>query len=213
MSDQLLAQAAKCFTASTPQRQTSQWMTRSGRFGPMSEVVCHNDWLPHNIVARDRGSDRLGHFVVVPARLRLGVSRIPSHPAHGLGHPAGLAPSDAERARRLALPCEAYGGDIDPEVVVDMAVRQLEGLRDFTVERARGQGSEELARHAVSSDKDAAYIRGVARLYPPAQAPPLEPGRQYGSRSTSPRVMLSELLRSGGEAWYEMLAVDGYYRP
>jgi hypothetical protein len=126
------------------------------------EVVCHNDWAPYNIVFLGRSivgvidwdtaspGSRTWDFAYLVYRFV---------PLACASHPGPIASPDAERARRLALACRAYGPEVEPGHTLDVVAARLDDLQAFTARLASTTGSVALAGNVELYEKDAAYVR------------------------------------------------------
>ena len=131
-----------------------------------AETICHNDFAPYNWVFRDRRlvsvidwdtaspGSRIGDLAYLAYRLV---------PLADPTNPEALLSTDGERRRRLKLACEAYGGDIDPNGLLDAVDRRLDELADFTLERAKAGGPAELFGHVELYRADADWVREFGR--------------------------------------------------
>jgi Phosphotransferase enzyme family len=127
-----------------------------------AEVVCHNDFGPHNLVFRDGAVVGAIDFDTASPGPRawdlahLAYRLVPlTHPASPEAPPAGVRPA----RERLAALCAAYGEEIDPRALVAVAVRRLDELAAFTRSRADA-GSPALRAHVALYERDAAHLRG-----------------------------------------------------
>lgn len=103
-----------------------------------TEVICHSDVAPYNVVCRD------GRLVAVidwdfavpaPPGWDLGYAAYRWISLTAPGHPDGRASTVDEQRRRLRLLCDAYGG-MAPSEVLAWAVRRLDDLVDYSDARA-----------------------------------------------------------------------------
>ncbi|MEA2229705.1 MAG: hypothetical protein QOF04_3335, partial [Solirubrobacteraceae bacterium] len=88
------------------------------------EVVCHNDFAPHNLVFRGRELCGVIDFDTAAPGPRAWDLANTAHrlvPLTAPGNPDTPATPDGERARRLALLCGAYGTRVVPADVLALA--------------------------------------------------------------------------------------------
>lgn len=112
-----------------------------------AEVICHNDFSPHNLVFDGRAL--VGDIAYLATRL------VP------LGKSAGHEATAAEAVRWVDLMLEAYGSSASFHQVLVCAIDRLRDIADFSDRSAVELGSPELARHAESYREDARYLAGV----------------------------------------------------
>jgi Ser/Thr protein kinase RdoA (MazF antagonist) len=135
-----------------------------------AEVVCHNDFAPHNLVFRgglpvaviDFDTSSPGPRVWDLAYLAYRLV-----PLTAPGHPETPASSGAARAERLDALCAAYAGGAaavrrcSPAEVLAMALPRVEELAAFTAGRARAERSAVLAGHVALYRRDAESLRDL----------------------------------------------------
>ncbi len=137
-----------------------------------AEVVCHNDFAPHNLVFRgglpvavidfDTSSPGPRAWDLAHLAYRL-------VPLTAPGHPEVPPAARGAWAARLDALCAAYARGsaaavpgCSPAGVLAMAAPRVEELAELTAARAAAEGSTQLAGHVALYRRDAAHLRDLA---------------------------------------------------
>jgi hypothetical protein len=125
------------------------------------DVVCHNDFSPHNLVFSP------DHRIVgiIDVDMCAPGSRIwdiAYFATRIVPLDAASALPDAEAGRRVRLLLEAYGSDESVVTVLRVAALKVADLESFTREAAVRLGKPDLQRHAEGYRADVARLRELA---------------------------------------------------
>ena len=175
-SDDLLVDVARAMrrvhdVTATLDLPTSGW--RRPALEP-ADVICHGDIAPYNAVCHDGSLLALidwDHARPAPRGWDVGYAAYRWVSLTPPGHPDGHRLSTADRDRRLALLCDAYGG-IEPLDVVRWAILRLEDLVRYARERANA--GDPFAQATIDAGHSALYTADAAWLaetYPDAVTP------------------------------------------
>ena len=123
------------------------------------EVMCHNDFAPHNLAFRDGcvvgaidfDLSSPGPRVWDLAYLATRMVPLTSEWHEGAGR-------EDQWPRRIRLMLDAYGGGISAESVVRVAIDRLRDLAEFSRRKAGQLGKTRLLDHAALYDRDAIYL-------------------------------------------------------
>jgi len=140
-----------------------------------AQVVCHNDFAPHNLVFRGGLPVGVIDFDTAspgPRAWDLAHLAYRLVPLTARGHPEVPASAADLRAKRVRALCAAYASagpgapeGCAPAEVLAAAATRVEELAAFTAERGAMTGSAGLAGHVALYRADAAWLRGEgARL-------------------------------------------------
>ncbi|MEP6843613.1 MAG: aminoglycoside phosphotransferase family protein [Pseudolysinimonas sp.] len=129
---------------------------------PPLEVICHNDFAPHNLAFEGGWIVGAIDFDTCSPGPRLWdiaylATRIVPLTAD---QPAGAAPADQSR-RRLQLLLDAYGSDEDADEVVRMAIVRLRDLAEFSSRKASELAKPHLLADAAAYERDATHLETV----------------------------------------------------
>ncbi|MGA7203619.1 MAG: phosphotransferase [Specibacter sp.] len=132
-----------------------------------AEVICHNDFSPHNLVFRDGAMVGAIDFDMCSPGPRLWDLAYFATRAVPLTEvtPSGAPGMDQARAR-VQLILDAYGSSDSWEDVLRAAIIRLHDLADFSRSKAEELGKPELLADADFYASDAAYLAGIAGFSP-----------------------------------------------
>ncbi|HEX4059242.1 MAG TPA: aminoglycoside phosphotransferase family protein [Galbitalea sp.] len=129
------------------------------------EVICHNDFAPHNLAFRD------GHVVGVidfdlcsPGPRVWDLAYLATRMVPLTTEPHEGAPGEDQWERRIQLMLDRYGSDLRVEEVILVAVERLRDLATFSRSKALEIGKAELNDHAALYDRDATYLEQTVPL-------------------------------------------------
>ena len=137
-------------------RSTGTWQSPSHE---PAEVICHNDFAPHNLAFRygrvvgviDFDMASPGPRVWDLAYLATRMVPLTTERHEGTA-------DEHDWTRRIRLMLGAYGSDIPPAEVIRVAIERLSDLAAFTRAKADELGKPELLDHAALYDRDADYL-------------------------------------------------------
>lgn len=131
------------------------------------EVVCHNDFSPHNLAFREGAVIGAIDFDMCSPGPRIwDLAYYATRMVPLTSEPPDGAPAGAEVRRRIDLLLDAYGRDagsvpLTVDAVVQLAIRRLYELADFSREKADELGKPELRDHATEYERDAVHLSRV----------------------------------------------------
>ncbi len=123
------------------------------------EVICHNDFAPHNLAFRD------GHVVGVidfdmasPGPRAWDLAYLATRMVPLTSEKPESAAGEDHWHRRIQLMLDEYGSDILVSEVISVAVARLRDLAEFSRAKAVELAKPELLDHAALYDRDASYL-------------------------------------------------------
>ena len=128
------------------------------------EVICHNDFAPHNLAFDDgrvigaidfdtsSPGPRIWDLAYLATRM------VPLTADHSDG-----SPGEDQSHRRLQLMLDAYGSAVSWAEVVRVAVIRLRDLANFSVAKAEELGKPNLREDAAIYERDATHLEGLLR--------------------------------------------------
>lgn len=122
-----------------------------------AEVVCHNDFAPHNLVFDDRHAivGVIDWDMCSPGPRLHDLAVFATRAVPLTADPPADAPQGAGVRRRIQTILEAYGSDASVEELLAQAVSGLRFLADYSREAAIRLGKPELTQHAAQYERDA----------------------------------------------------------
>ena len=123
-----------------------------------SEVICHNDFAPYNVVYEDGRAVGAIDFDFASPGPRLWDLAYLAYRIVPLSTDAADGFTTLERGERLAALLRAYGSLVTPAELRRTLVRRLRELASFSDRMAEVLGNPELREHAVRYRQDAADL-------------------------------------------------------
>jgi Phosphotransferase enzyme family len=130
-----------------------------------AEVICHNDFSPHNLAFIDGAIVGAIDFDMCSPGPRLWdiayfATRIVPLTSGTLPN----APRMEHARRRVELILEAYGSDATWDDLLRVAVIRLHDLADISRAKAVELGNPDLIEHAAMYERDARFLRDLRRI-------------------------------------------------
>lgn len=128
-----------------------------------SEVICHNDFAPHNLVFNDEGgiTGAIDFDMCSPGPRLWDIAYFATRVCPLTADPPEGAPGSEAMQRRVGLVLEAYGSDASWSDVVRVAVTRLYDLAELSVAKADELFRPQLRAEAVVYERDAAYLASL----------------------------------------------------
>jgi len=127
-----------------------------------AEVICHNDFAPHNIAFRDGAVVGVIDFDTGSPGPRIwDLAYLATRMAPLTADHSDGSPGEDQSHRRIQLMLDAYGSELDWVDVVRVAIIRLRDLARFSISKAHELDKPELLDHAAMYERDATYLEGV----------------------------------------------------
>lgn len=128
-----------------------------------SEVICHNDFAPHNLAFNDEGAivGAIDFDMCSPGPRLWDIAYFATRACPLTADPPEGAPGPEDAQRRIELVLDAYGSGASWRDVVRVAVTRLDDLAALSVEKADELFLPQLRAEAVAYERDAGYLAGL----------------------------------------------------
>lgn len=129
------------------------------------EVICHNDFSPHNLAFVDGAIVGAIDFDMCSPGPRLwDIAYFATRVVPLTADTAANAPGMDDARRRVDLILAAYGSAATWSDVLRVAIIRLHDLAGLSREKAVELGKPDLAEHAEMYERDARFLRGLQRI-------------------------------------------------
>lgn len=127
-----------------------------------SEVICHNDFAPHNL-AFDGGAlvGAIDFDMCSPGPRIWDIAYFATRVVPLTSQVAPEVPGMADARRRVELILTAYGSDATWDDVVRVAIVRLYDLAEMSRDKAEELGKPQLRDDALAYERDAEFLAGI----------------------------------------------------
>lgn len=128
-----------------------------------SEVICHNDFAPHNLVFNDEGviTGAIDFDMCSPGPRLWDIAYFATRACPLTADLPEGAPGPDQMRRRIDIVLDAYGSDATWRDVVRVAVTRLYDLAELSVQKADELFKPQLRAEAVAYERDAQHLAGL----------------------------------------------------
>jgi hypothetical protein len=127
-----------------------------------SDVICHNDFAPHNLAFNDEGRliGVIDFDLCAPGPRLWDLAYFATRACPLTAHPPDGAPGPDAARERIGLVLREYGSDATWQDLVRVAVTRLFELAELSVAKADELFKPQLRADAVTYERDAKYLAG-----------------------------------------------------
>lgn len=127
-----------------------------------SEVICHNDFAPHNLAFNSEGRilGAIDFDMCSPGPRIWDLAYFATRACPLTASSPEGAPGPDDARRRIEMMLREYGSDATWQDVVRVAVTRLYDLAAFSIKKADELFKPQLRAEAVAYDRDAKYLAG-----------------------------------------------------
>jgi hypothetical protein len=132
--------------------------------GHPAEVICHNDFAPHNLAFTDgRVTGAIDFDRCSPGPRVWDIAYFATRAVPLTAETPSNAPGMDQARARVQVILDAYGTDATWDEVLAVAIIRLRDLARFSREMAIELGNPDLADHAAGYERDAEYLARLQR--------------------------------------------------